>query len=214
MSAPARILLLGATGVVGARTLAQALDDPRVAHIVAPVRRAPRAHPKLVAPVVDFSDLDSWPQDVWSVDAAISCLGTTIKTAGSRRRFAAVDHDLPVEIARRVRAAGANGFALVSAMGADPSSRVFYSRVKGEAERDVIALGFPSTVILRPGLLDADRAESRPGERAAIVIFRALAPIMPRAWRASSVAKIATALIEAATTRPPGVRIIPSPNFA
>lgn len=217
MTAPLRVLLLGATGVVGRETLDQALAEPAIGEVIAPVRRALAPRPRLVAPVLDFAALESWSDarpDIWRVDAVISCLGTTIAAAGSQPRFVAVDHDLPVEIARGARAAGARCVALVSAMSADPRSRVFYSRVKGETERDVAALGFPATLIVRPGLLDADRAESRPLERAAILAFRALAPALPRRWRASRAPKVARALIQGVLAATPGVRIISSRDLA
>ena len=208
--APKRLLLLGASGLVGAHVLEQALDDPAFARIHAPTRRALAPHPRLDAPLLDFADLDRWPREVFAVDAVICCLGTTIAAAGSRQRFVAVDHHLPVAIGARAREAGARVFALVSAMSAHPRSRVFYSRVKGETERDAIALRFPSTVIVRPGILDGARNESRPLERAALAALRALAPVLPRAARPSPAGAVARALIEATRRAPPGVTVIPA----
>jgi uncharacterized protein YbjT (DUF2867 family) len=202
-----RLLLLGATGLVGARALAVALADARVTRVLAPARRPLAPHDKLDAPLIDFARLDAAP-DLWRVDAVACALGTTIKAAGSQEAFRAVDHDLPLAVAARAKAAGATAFALNSSLGADPDSRVFYSRVKGETERDLIAMGFASTLILRPGLLDGPRAEVRPGERAALVVSRLLAPILPRGWRPSPVEAVARALVEGALTRPPGVTIV------
>lgn len=207
------LLLLGATGLVGAAALGKALAHAQVARVVAPVRRPLAPHPRLFAPVVDFADLDGWP-DLWGVDAVLCCLGTTIRAAGSQERFVAIDHDLPVEIGRRARAAGAGVFALVSALGADPAARVFYSRVKGETERDVVALGFPSTVIARPNLLDGARTQTRPMERAALALGRALGPVLPRAWRVSRAASVAGASLDAALAARPGVVVIGSAAFA
>lgn len=213
LDAGERILLLGATGLVGAQALEQALRHPRVAQVFAPMRRPSPERERLFAPVVDFADLDAWP-DVWSVDVVLCCLGATIRVAGSRERFIAIDHDAPVEIGVRARAAGARVYALVSAIGADPDSWAFYSRVKGRTERDVAALGFPSTIIVRPGILDGDRAESRPVERAALAIARALAPALSRGWRASPVANVARAMLDAALAPRPGVTIIPPRDLA
>lgn len=212
--APLRLLLLGASGLVGAQTLRQALAEPAVAQVTAPVRRPLAPRPRLVAPVADFADPDGWPPQLWRVDAVICCLGTTIARAGSQANFVAVDRDLPVALARRARDAGARRLAFVSATGADPAARVFYSRVKGETERDLAALGYESTTFVRPGLLDGDRAERRPLERAAILASRALAPVLPAAWRASSVPKVARALIDAALAAPPGLRIIKARDLA
>lgn len=221
-----RLLLLGASGLVGSRALALALADPRVTRVLAPTRRplalhdphAPHAphdpHDRLEAPLVDFARLDAAPPDLWRVDAFACAIGTTIRAAGSQAAFRAVDHDLPLAFAARAKAAGASGCALVSALGADPDSRVFYSRVKGETERDLIALGYPSTVILRPGVLDGPRAERRPGERVALAVSRLLAPALPRGWRPSPAGTVARALIEAALTRPPGVTIVSAADLA
>lgn len=210
---PLRLLLLGATGLVGACALELALADPGVASVIAPTRRPLPPRPSLAAPVVDFADLDSWP-DLWSVDAVLCCLGTTIRAAGSRQRFIAVDHDLPVEIGRRARAAGARCFALVSALGAGPASRVFYSRVKGETERDVTALSYPSTIIARPNVLAGARAETRPMERAALALLRALGPALPRGLRVSPAAHVARALLDATLAAPPGVTILSAAALA
>jgi uncharacterized protein YbjT (DUF2867 family) len=126
----------------------------------------------------------------------------------------AIDHDAPLAVAARVRTAGARSFALVSAMGADPASRFFYLRVKGCTERDVSALGFASTVIARPNLLDGDRNETRPGERIALAIARAARPVLPSGWRASPAVKVARALVDAVTNPSPGLTIIPPRDLA
>ena len=170
-----RILLLGATGLVGSHVLEMALSDANVEEVIAPVRRPIAERSRLRAPMVDFDNLDQRP-GVWACDAVICCLGTTRKVAGSREKFYRVDHDYPVEIAHRARRAGASTFVLNSAKGADAKSSIFYSRVKGETERDILAVGFDSTVIVRPGLIDGERSEPRPLERAGILFSRALAP--------------------------------------
>jgi hypothetical protein len=134
------LLLAGATGLVGQAVLRRALDDARVTRVVAPTRRALPAAPKLDNPLVDF---DRLPADApwWAVDAVICTLGTTIRDAGSPQAFRVVDHDYPLAVARLARQHGASTFALTSAMGADPASRIFYNRTKGELERDLAACG-------------------------------------------------------------------------
>lgn len=153
-----RLLLAGATGLTGQAVLRLALDDPRVTRVVAPTRRALPAHDKLEAPVI----AGAWPGDAawWHVDAVVCALGTTLAAAGSREAFRRVDHDLVVFVANAARRHGARAFALTSAMGADPRSRVFYSRTKGEAEDAVRACLYPSLTIVRPGLLGGVRHES------------------------------------------------------
>lgn len=208
-----KLLIVGATGLVGRHVLALALADPRVSAVAAPVRRPLADHPKLLAPVVDFDDL---PADApfWTADAVVCALGTTIATAGSRTAFRRVDHDYPLAIARLAHDRGARTFALNSALGADPRSRVFYSRTKGELERDLESVGFPSLVFVRPGLIGGPREETRPAERAAIIVVGALGPILPRRWRINPAAKIAAALLEGAVAAKPGVHVVASDALA
>jgi uncharacterized protein YbjT (DUF2867 family) len=208
-----RILLLGATGLVGSHVLGLALRDAKVEDVIAPVRRPIAEHSGLRAPIVDFENLDERP-DLWACDAVICCLGTTIKVAGSREKFYRVDHDYPVEIAHRAHRAGASTFVLNSAKGAGEKSSIFYSRVKGEIERDILAVGFDSTVIVRPGLIDGERREPRPVERAGILFSRALAPLLPRGLRLNPAANIAKAMLGAALSPPPGVTVVSSEELA
>lgn len=201
-------MLVGATGAVGQAVLEQALADRRVGEIVALTRR-PLAAAKLTNVVVDFSNL---PEQApwWAVDAVICTLGTTQRAAGSNEKFAAVDRDLPLRIARMARAAGATRFALNSSLGADAGSGNFYLRTKGEAEDAIRQLGYPGYAIVRPSLIDADRAESRPGERLALAFARPLGSLIPRRWRAVTPEAIARALLDAALASPPVSRVIES----
>lgn len=203
------LLLLGATGLVGSHVLEQALADPQVTAVTAPVRRPLAPRPGLSAPVIDFEAL---PQDpsLWTADAVICALGTTLKVAGSRERFHRVDHDYPLETARLAKAHGARTFVLNSAMGADITSLFFYSRVKGETERDIVALGFERTVLVRPGLIDGPRTEPRPMEQMARRILSVLRPVLPASMRANRPNVIARAMLDAAINAKPGVTVIPS----
>ena len=203
-----KLLLVGATGLVGRHLLELALADARVDAVVAPTRRAVPAHKKLAAPVVDFDALPdaAW----WQADAALCTLGTTIRIAGSREAFRRVDHDYPLAVARRAHAQGTPTFVLNSALGADPASRVFYNRVKGELERDLTALGFRSLTCVRPGLIGGERDEFRAGERVATQVLRTAAPLLPRRWRINPASNIAKAMLEAAVAAPVGVHTIES----
>lgn len=205
----ASLLVLGATGLVGRLALDRALADPRVERVAAPTRRPLPANPKLDNPVVDFERL---PEDApwWAAEGVICALGSTIAKAGSREAFRRVDHDLPLLAARLARRRGARAFALVSAAGANPRSRVFYNRVKGEAEEAVAGVGFPSLTILRPSLIGGDREESRPLEAAAKRLFRLLDPVLPRDWRIVPPDRIAAALVEAAVAGAPGRHVVKS----
>ncbi|AQV98428.1 NAD-dependent dehydratase [Cupriavidus necator] len=204
-----KLLLVGSTGLVGSHVLEQALADPGVHSVVAPGRRAAPAHPKLLAPVVDF---DRLPEDApwWQADAVICTLGTTMRTAGSEQAFRRVDHDYPLAVARLARQHGTPAYVLNSALGADASSRIFYNRVKGELERDLAGLGFASLTYVRPGLIGGQRAEFRFGERAMVSALTLLGPVLPRRWRLNPASQIAKALLASAKGAAPGVHVVTS----
>ncbi|MGL4691955.1 MAG: NAD-dependent dehydratase [Stenotrophomonas maltophilia] len=209
-----KVMLVGATGLVGGHVLRQLLDDPRCDAVIAPTRRAlDTTDAALLNPVVDFAQLPA-EADWWAVDAVICALGTTIKQAGSQEAFARVDHDFPLAVARLARAHGAHAFALNSAMGADAGSRIFYNQVKGRLEQDLRALGYPSLTLVRPGLIGGERAERRTGEHLASLVLGVLGPLLPRAWRINPAGNIAAALVEAALVPTPGVRIVGSADLA
>ncbi len=204
-----RLLLVGATGLVGRHVLALALSDPRIDAVVAPVRRDLPARPKLLAPLVDFEELPE-AAEWWQADAVVCALGTTMRAAGSQEAFRRVDHDYPLSIARLAQQHGIPTFVLNSAIGADPSSRFFYNRVKGELERDLAAVGFRSLTLVRPGLIGGTREEVRFGERAATLVLRALHPVLPRRLRINPADTIARAMLEAAIAAPQGQHLITS----
>ena len=209
----AKVLIVGATGLVGRHVLALLLADARFTAVVAPVRRPIAAAPRLLAPVVDFDALATdapW----WAADTVISTLGTTIRKAGSREAFAKIDHDLPLQVAGMARSRGATSCIVVSALGADASSRYFYNRTKGALEADLEALNFPSLTLVRPGLIGGKRDERRPLERAASIALRALGPILPRSFRINPAIDIARAIVAAALKNQPGVHIVPSRDLA
>lgn len=202
-----KLILIGATGLVGSEVLRLALMDARVSRVVAPVRKGLPAHPRLDAPIVDF---DRLPADApwWQADAVICTLGTTMKQAGTRQVFSRVDHDYPLAVARLALAAGTHTYALNSAAGANAASRFFYNRVKGDLERDLEALGFRSLTHVRPGLIGGRRAVARTGEGAALRLLRVLGPVLPRRWRINPAPRIASALLEAAIAAVPGVHVV------
>jgi uncharacterized protein YbjT (DUF2867 family) len=206
------LLIAGATGLVGSHALRLALADARVERVVAPTRRALPAHPKLLNPIEDFSHLPPlapW----WRVDGVVCALGTTMAKAGSQAAFEAVDYEMPLAVARLALRQGAQAFALNSALGANPDSRVFYSRVKGELEQSLRALknpGYASLTLVRPGLIGGDRPEQRRGESLAIAATRLLSPLLPRRYRLVPAERIAHHLLEAALAATPGVAVLES----
>ena len=203
------VMLVGATGLVGQQVLQKALASERVCRVVAPTRRALPPHPKLINPVVDF---DRLPDDApwWAVDAVVCTLGTTLKVAGSQTAFYRVDHDLPLRVAQLALRHGAQAYALNSALGADPRSRVFYSRTKGELERDLRALGYPSLTLVRPGLIGGERHESRPAEQIGVRVSQWLRPLLPPRYRVVPAERIAHHLLQAALAGAPGCNVLSS----
>lgn len=208
---PIRLLLVGATGVVGREVLFAALADDRFGMIVAPTRRPLPPHPKLLNPLTDWSkvpDNARW----WKVEAVICTLGTTLRKAGSEEAFAAVDRDLPVLVAERARAQGATRYALNSSLGAHPDGN-FYLRTKAQAEEGVRVLSFPYFTVVRPSLIDARREERRWAEHAGLVAARWLRPLIPLRYRPVKPKHIAQALIEGVLRTEPGERIIESQHL-
>lgn len=204
-----KLLIVGASGLVGSHVLRHALADERVSEVVAPSRRALTAHPKLFVPLVDFEQLPS-DAEWWQADAVICTLGTTMKLAGSREKFKRVDHDYPHTVAKLARQHGTPTYVLNSATGADAQSRFFYNRVKGELERDLAGCGFSSLTYVRPGLISGPRQAFRLGERVAECVLKVLGPLLPRSWRINPADNIALALLESAIVARPGMHVVRS----
>lgn len=202
------LLLAGATGLVG-REITQQWHGPGLLHLL--VRRPmPAPGPLQRVLVVDFAALPALP----AADAALCTLGTTIAVAGSQAAFRAVDFDAVLAFARAARRAGARRLAVVSSLGADRRSTSFYSRVKGEMEFAVAALGFDSVVIVRPALLTGNRGALgqplRAGERLAQLLAAPLSPLLPKIWKPIAASTVARALWRALQQAEPGVRILDS----
>ncbi len=203
------VVLAGATGLVGGHLLQQLLDDADIADVVALTRRAlPIPHPKLVPAVVDFTHLADFALP--HVDDCFLCLGTTIRAAGSQEAFRIVDFELPLAIAQMALAAGASRCFVVSAMGANAKSRVFYNRVKGELEDALNALPFRTVVAFRPSLLAGERAEYRAGEYAALAVLRPLGTLVPARWRPVDATTVARAMMAVARDDEAGRSVVES----
>ncbi len=207
------LVLAGASGLIGHEVLAQALALPRLRDLHAVVRRlppAPAQATRLHWLQVDYRALPALP----CCDAAVCALGTTIKAAGSQAAFRAVDFDAVLAFAQAVRAAGVARFAVVSALGADAGSPVFYNRVKGEMEAALQSIGFGVLVIARPSLLVGDRAALgqpvRLGERLGLLVSQPLRRLIPRAWRPIQAGVVARALLRALAAGGSGVQVLES----
>jgi uncharacterized protein YbjT (DUF2867 family) len=196
-------LLAGATGLVGSFLLARLLESGAYARVTVWVRRKlEQAHPKIRCEVVNFERLHERRVEAEDV---FCCLGTTIKKAGSQAAFRQVDYDYPVALAIAAAGGGARRLLVVSALGADPDSRVFYSRVKGEMEIAVKAAGVPTTIFFRPSLLSGPRQEVRRGERIGEAIGKVLGPLLGK-YRPIHADFVAAAMLKAALqNKPSGV---------
>lgn len=190
------VILAGATGLVGQHILQGLLANPTVSAVHSLGRRAPATqHPKLTAHLVDFAALPPLP----AADELYLALGTTIKVAGSQAAFRALDYDANLNVAQAALAAGVKKVGLVSAMGADARSRIFYNRVKGELEDALKQLPFEGLVIARPSLLVGDREvlgqPKRSGEVIGEAIARVLGFLIPANYKPIPASAVAQALL-------------------
>jgi len=192
------VIIAGATGLVGKEILQGLLADETVIEVHSVGRKTPALrHPKLRAHVVSFTDLPVMPP----ADEVYLALGTTIKVAGSQEAFRAIDYDANLAVANAALAAGVRRLGLVSAMGADADSKVFYSRVKGELEDALAHMPLQGLVIARPSLLVGDReavAQAvRPGEQLGVALGKALGFLIPENYKPIEAAAVAKALLSA-----------------
>jgi len=208
--ADARIVLLaGASGLTGARTLDALLEAPDIARVIAVSRRPlQREHSRLANRIVKFDGIEAQLKGV-SCEAALCCLGTTRRQAGSQDAFRAVDVEAVAAFARAAKAAGARRFVVISAVGASPTSRNFYLRTKGEMEEELEGIGFESLDILQPSLLLGWRAEMRPLELLAIAVMPLVNPLLGgkyAPYRAISARTIGAAMLGALRSGRRGVQ--------
>lgn len=204
-------LLAGATGLIGRELVTLLAASPEYDAIHLLLRRATPAlasMPKVVTHLVNFDDLGNLP----AADDVYIALGTTIKVAGSEEAFRRVDYDYVVNVARAARSAGARRLGIVSALGADPKSRIFYNRVKGEMQRAVAELGYESVVIVQPSLLMGDReALGQPARGGEVWARRLLGPVsalIPKGVRPVFASAVAKALLRGVLRAPAGVSFI------
>ncbi|MCC6219169.1 MAG: NAD(P)H-binding protein [Aquabacterium sp.] len=214
-SPPRRVLLAGATGLVGRALLHQLLADPMVGEVRALTRRAlsrsellgrgghPPGDERLQVCEIDFERLDRHTE-LFEVDWVCCAMGTTLRKAGSRAAFRQVDFDYPFQMAQLARAHGARQLLLVSAMGADADSRFFYNRVKGELEDALAELDYESVCVAQPSLLAGERGEFRLAERLGL----ALGFLMPERFKPVQAAQVAAGLLAVARDERPGWHVL------
>lgn len=191
-------LVLGATGLVGGHCLDLLLASSRYHFIRTITRRPlPRSAPRLDAHVFSLDDMPLH-RELFAVDDVFCCLGGTIRKAGSQEAFRTIDVEYPEVAAQLAAEAHADQFLVVSALGADPDSRIFYNRMKGEMEVAVRRQPFQAVWVVRPALLLGDREEVRLGERLAESLVRPLSPLLVgrlRRYRPVQARDVAAALI-------------------
>jgi uncharacterized protein YbjT (DUF2867 family) len=189
-------LIVGASGLIG-KHLTQKLLTSNFYEKVSVIVRKPLniIHPKLDQILMDFDNLDA---SKILADDIFCCLGTTMKQAGSKDAFYKVDFTFPLNFAKAGLANGAKQFLFVSSMGADEKSIVYYSRVKGEIERALSDLHYPTLLILRPSMLEGERENPRTGEKIGNVVMNFFAPLIPDKYKVIAGEKVAQAMLELA----------------
>lgn len=210
-------LIAGASGLVGGHCLKLLLESDRYSQVISVGRRElPLIHPKLDQQIINFDKMESFASELVA-DDIYCCLGTTIKKAGSKDAFYKVDYTYVAELARITAAKGATQFLVVSAMGADAGSLIFYNKVKGEMEQFVTQQDFEAVHIFQPSLLLGEREEERTGEEIATKIMKPLSSLMIgplKKYRPIKGETVAKAMIYAASLNSKGIYTHPSDDVA
>jgi len=203
-------LLAGATGLIGKQVLQLLLDDAYYSKVKAITRKPLDVqNPKLENIVLDFDRLAE-EEETLKADDVFCCLGTTIRIAKTKEAFRKVDFEYPVELGRIAKKTGATQYLLISALGADKNSSIFYNRVKGEVEEAIQSIAFHTLHIFRPSLLLGDRTEERAGEGAATTFFKIFGFLVPLKYKAIDSGKVARAMLHFARTNNTGFHILES----
>ncbi len=201
-----KVLIAGATGLIGGYLLKSLENDPEISEIIALTRNPiEKPNSKVQWKVTDFDRIDA--ATIENADAVFCCLGTTIKKAGSQEAFRKVDHTYVVDLAKASKEAGCGKFLVVSAIGSDANSSIFYNRVKGEMENDLRELSISRTVVFHPSMLIGPRSEKRLGERIGIAVGKLVAPLMGgglRKYRPIHAEVVAKAMLRYAKDSQPG----------
>jgi len=203
-------LIVGATGLIGAQVLQLLLEDDYYDRVIAINRRElPIENDKLYPLTGDFEDLQSFDSEL-KADDVFCCLGTTMKKAGTKEQFFKIDHDYPLRVAQLCHAKGAQEYLLVSALGADKHSKVYYNQVKGQVEEAIGSVGFKSFHVFQPSLLLGPRTEKRVGEDAAKSFFKVfnflfVGPL--KKYRAIDSDKVARAMVKEAKGQKAGLQV-------
>jgi len=212
-----KALIIGATGFVGENALKTLLQSNIYKEVIALVRTPLEyQHKKLKEVIINFDHLDEY-QSLFAVDDIYCCLGTTIKKAKTQENMKKIDVDYPVKCATLGKKMGAKQFIVISAIGANSNSAIFYSRIKGMLEENLAALSFDALLILQPSLLLGERDEFRFGEKISSIIFPLLHPLLVgplKKYKGIHAEKVAAVMYKIAQMNKKGVLIIPSDKIA
>ncbi|MBL7875629.1 MAG: NAD(P)H-binding protein [Cyclobacteriaceae bacterium] len=199
-------LIAGSTGLIGNQLLPLLLDSTEYDRVIALSRKPLQLnHARLENVIITVDRLDQLAN--LKADDIYCCLGTTIGQAKSKEAFRKVDYEYPVELARNLKKNGAQQFLLVSALGANKYSRIFYNRVKGEVEEAIEHVGFSTFHIFRPSLLVGDRKEERRGEEAAKIFYKFFGFLIPKKYKEIESIKVALAMLAQAKNKSSGLII-------
>ena len=206
-------LIAGTTGLVGRHVLQYLLQDPEYSAVTSLTRRSlGLSHAKLHEHIVDFEKLENF-SPVIQGDHIFCCLGTTMKQAGNQVEFRKVDYTYPLSLACLANENKARQFVLISALGANENSKIFYNRTKGELEKSIRELDFPGILIFRPSLLLGERPQTRSGEKLGEFLLNGLTPVLQgrlKKYRGIQVKTLAVAMVEMAKVELKGFHIFES----
>ncbi len=204
-------IVLGASGLVGTELVFQLLNTTEFEKVKIFVRRSLGiSNPKLEEHIIDFDELSVWKQDLVG-DTLFSCMGTTLKTAGSKEKQYKVDYTYPFHCIEAAMQNGTKQIILVSSIGAKATSSNFYLRMKGELEEAIKKLNPSNFIIFRPSILDGNRVESRPAEYKAIQIMRILGkfPFLKK-YAPTRVRDLAASMIKKTLENKEGIKVLES----
>lgn len=188
-------IILGATGLTGGILLKLLLKDVRYSKIKLFSRSSiDKSNPKLEEHLIDLSELKKH-KETYQADEVFCCIGTTKAKTPDKSVYKKIDYGIPLAAAKLCKENNISTFIVISAMGANPESNVFYNKTKGEMERDVLKQNIKNTYILQPGLIGGERNEKRLGESIAKFLFKILNPIIPKNYRIISPETIAKAMV-------------------
>ncbi len=189
--------VIGATGLVGKQLVQQLLENDSFEKVRIFVRQnSNMQHSKLEQQIINFKDEKTWANQLTG-DVLFSALGTTLKQAGSKEKEYEVDFTFNLNFAQKAKENGIENYVLVSSIGANAKSHIFYTRMKGELDEAVMKLNFKNLVVLRPSSLTGDRKEKRPAEIISIPVLHFLTRFMLKKYRPIKDKTVATAMISA-----------------